>query len=909
MFGKIRQRVILSCALIQVGMFFPAGPLSAQLDMSSPRIVYSLNQGWAFRKTPDLTPQNTGSWQQVDLPHTWNKSDVSDDVDGYYRGPAWYCRNFSVDEALKEKDLYLYFEGANQHAEVYVNGAMAGSHIGGYTAFSIPLNAWLTRGKTPNELAVRVDNSSDSTIAPLSADFTFYGGLYRNVHLVALNKLHFSCTDDASPGIYIRTPFVSKDNATLEVNGSFVDHTETVNQSRITTTLIDAKGHIISTNSQIIRTQPGEQKTFGMALRNIRHPHLWSPDNPYLYTAIITLTDMATKRIMDKTCIAVGLRWFRFDADKGFFLNGKYCRLAGISRHQDYPEMGNALSDSVQIADVIRIKKMGCNFFRIAHYPQSPAVLKACDSLGVLASVEIPVVNEITESDSFYASCRHMQQEMIRQNFNHPAVIIWGYMNEILLRPHFNNDKSRQQLYFQHIALLARSLDSLTRKEDPDRYTMMACHGDFNKYRSTGLTDIPMLLGWNLYSGWYGGQQEDFAAFLDRHHRELPGRPFMITEYGADADARIRSLSPMRFDKSVEFATAFHQYYWDEMLKRPWVAGSVIWILADFNSEKRAESFPHINTKGLMTGDRIPKDPYYFYQARLLEKSFVAIASRSWLLRAGVADSSQSVCYQPVEAASNLDSLELWNNGQSLGVKKVEDGWCIWQVPFTDGINHILVSGRQKGARDKSILSDGADITFQLQPYRWTRGQTAFHSLNILLGAKRYFIDAADHAIWQPEQPYHPGSWGYVGGQPFHIAGNNQLPYGTDKNIKGTDKDPVYQTQRVGLSSFRLDVPAGHYECIFHFAELDGSTGPNLPYNLHPPFPKPSGPGRRIFDLYMNDKPLLTHFDITDSAGTAAALEEHFTIITSEGEGIRIDFRPVEGEPILNALQIKKLGN
>ena len=900
MFGKIRQRVVLYCALIQAGFLFTAAPVAAQLYMSSPRIVRSLDPGWLFRKA-------TGGEQVVDLPHTWNSSDVSDDTDGYYRGVGWYRKRFAVDETLKGKDLYLYFEGANQHAEVYVNGDRVGEHVGGYTAFIVPLDASLRTGNDSNEVTVKVDNRSDSNIAPLSADFTFYGGLYRHVHLVALNKLHFSCTDDAAPGVYISSPAVSANSATLQVSGCFVNHAGAAGRCLVSTVLTDANGHPVSSDRRSLSVEDNGERSFNIQLPTIGHPHLWSPDAPYLYTATVTLTDLSTGAVMDRVRIPVGLRWFRFDADKGFFLNGKYCRLAGISRHQDYPGMGNALPDSIAVADVLRIKKMGGNFFRIAHYPQSPAVLKACDSLGILASVEIPIVNEITESDSFYTTCRHMQEEMIRQNFNHPSVIIWGYMNEILLRPHFNNDKDRQQRYFRHITELARSLDSLTRKEDPGRYTLLACHGDFNKYRATGLTDIPMLLGWNLYSGWYGGQQQDFAAFLDRHHKELPGKPFMITEYGADADARIRSLTPQRFDKSVEFATSFHRYYWDEMLKRPWVAGSVIWILADFNSEKRAESMPHFNTKGLMTGDRTPKDPYYFYQARLLAQPFVAVASKGWTLRAGVADSGRTVCYQPVEAASNLDSLELWNNGQSLGRKKVEDGWCTWQVPFTDGVNHILVSGQLKGNTDKNKLSDGADIDFQLQPYQWDPARPAFHALNVLLGAKRYFVDAAGGEIWQPEQAYHRGSWGYIDGQPFRIADNSQLPYGTDKNIKGTDLDPVYQTQRVGLHSFRLDVPAGHYECILHFAELDGSTGPNLPYNLHSPYPKPASPGHRVFDVYINDKPALTHFDITDSCGTGAALKEHFSIRTDGEEGIRIDFRSVEGEPVLNALQVKRI--
>ncbi|MEI9956219.1 MAG: glycoside hydrolase family 2 TIM barrel-domain containing protein [Ferruginibacter sp.] len=224
-------------------------------------------------------------------------------------------------------------------------------------------------------------------------------------------------------------------------------------------------------------------------------------------------------------------------------------------------------------------------------------------------------MNEITESEAFYQNCKNMQVEMIRQNYNHPSIIIWCYMNEILLKPHFTNDKERQKIYFAAITKLAQSLDSITRKEDPYRYTMIANHADFTKYNDNKLTTIAMITGWNLYSGWYSAKQEDFPAFLDRHHEKLPNQPFMITEYGADADNRIRSVAPLRFDKSVEYTTKFHQFYITEIMKRPFVAGSVVWNLADFNSETRTETMPHINNKGLLTWDRIPKDPYYLYQA------------------------------------------------------------------------------------------------------------------------------------------------------------------------------------------------------------------------------------------------------------------------------------------------------
>jgi beta-galactosidase len=278
--------------------------------------------------------------------------------------------------------------------------------------------------------------------------------------------------------------------------------------------------------------------------------------------------------------------------------------LIGTSRHQDYKGLGNAVDKKLALQDVAFIKNMGANFLRIAHYPQDPAVLQACDELGLLTSVEIPVVNEITESASFYNNCINMQVEMIRQNYNHPSVIIWCYMNEIFLRPHFNGERNGRKNILPPLQS-RKNIGQCYRKEDPSRYTMIANHADFARYNEYGLTTLSMLTGWNLYSGWYGGKLEDFSVFLDKHHQKLPQQPFMVAEYGADADNRIRSMEPVRFDKSVEYTTRFHQYYIGEIMKRPFVAGAVIWNLADFNSETRIETMPHINNKGLLTWDRI----------------------------------------------------------------------------------------------------------------------------------------------------------------------------------------------------------------------------------------------------------------------------------------------------------------
>jgi len=874
------------------------GSIFSQLDHAAPRISINLNKGWQFTKGA----YEALSWQSVDLPHTWNAKDVMDDTAGYFRGACWYKKTISLPDSLQSKELFLYFKGANQETEVYINGIKAGSHRGGYTAFSVPIGTLLHFGRAHrNEIAVRVDNSPDPNIPPLSADFTFYGGLYRDVFLVAVNKAHFSCTDHASNGIYITTPRVSAESATLHTEGTIRNSSSSARLFTLSTVVRDAKGRKVLGTRETISLEPLSSKTFTGTFKAISHPHLWSPEDPYLYSVDLSILDAASGKLLDRVRSPLGFRWVHFDADKGFFLNGKPYRLAGISRHQDHQGMGNALPASLATRDMEWVKRMGANFLRIAHYPQDPAVLEACDRLGLLCSVEIPVVNEITESDSFYRNCMDMQVEMIRQNFNHPSVIIWGTMNEVLLKSHFTNDKPRQKEYYSHIATLASSLDSLTRKEDPYRITMMANHGDINRYREAGLTGIPMLVGWNLYSGWYGGKMEDFPSSLDRIHKEFPNTPFMVTEYGADADPRIRSSHPVRFDKSVEFVTQFHAYYWKEILKRPFVAGSVIWNLADFNSETRNETMPHINNKGLLSWDRIPKDPYYFYEATWSRKPFVKIASSYWKTRAGVADSTGRQSFQPLQVASNLDSIELFVNGKSHGFRKVVDGLCEWTLPFSEGVHLVRASGRQHG----KVYSDQLRIDFKLQPYLLTSARNPFREINILLGTGRTFMGEEGRRPWLPDQPYHTGAWGSVGGRPFKID-NGKLPYGTDKLILGTDDDPIYQTQQVGISRYQLDVPPGSYELTLHFAEIEGGVVKVPPYDLSDSS-RQEKQAERVFNVYVNDSLFLSHFNIAAQFGTACAVIKKLRLVVSDGRGVRVRFEAVTGEPVLNALQLRRL--
>ncbi|MDB5012182.1 MAG: hypothetical protein JWQ25_384, partial [Daejeonella sp.] len=514
------------------------------------RTVISINQGWSFTKGKyNFSANPSVIWEKVSIPHTWNALDVTDDESDYHRGTCWYKKNLSIDKSLKGKNLFLFFEGVNQHAEVYINGKKAGSHIGGYTRFSVQIDQFIDFAEgSQNTVVVKVDNSFNENLPPLTADFTFFGGIYRDVYLIVNNPVHFNLKNGAA-GVFITTPLVNTKEAAVSIKSEIVNSSGFKKMLIVHTVIKSREGKIIAEKQSNVSLKPGEEQVIYQLINKIGSPELWTPENPYLYTVVTQIKDAKTGLLVDELINPLGFRWFRFDAAKGFFLNDKPYKLIGTSRHQDFKGLGNALTDVYHTNDVNLLKEMGANFLRVAHYPQDPAVLEACDRLGILAAVEIPVVNAITESEEFYQNCKFMQVEMIRQNFNHPSVIIWGYMNEVLLRPKFSGQPERQKEYFAHITQLAEQLDALTRKEDPSRYTMMAHHGDFNRYKQTRLIDIPMLVGWNLYQGWYSGSVQGFGEFLDRYHQEFPDKPVMVTEYGADADPRIRSLNPERFDK------------------------------------------------------------------------------------------------------------------------------------------------------------------------------------------------------------------------------------------------------------------------------------------------------------------------------------------------------------------------
>ncbi|MBV9772464.1 MAG: glycoside hydrolase family 2 protein, partial [Gemmatimonadetes bacterium] len=723
------------------------------------RIRYTIDDGWKFLLdgvnfawSPTVSD---AAWQDVSLPHTWNAADPFDDVPSYRRGVGWYRRPLRLDPALKGKRVFLYFEGANQRADVYVNGAFVGEHRGGYTAFSVDATRFLRFDGT-DLVAVQVDNSHDPFIAPLSVGYALYGGIYRDVWVVATDPVHLDVTDHASSGVFVSTPSVSRERGEVAVRGTVVNDGAAAVRLRVVSTVTDAAGGQVARGTSALALAAGARGEFRQALPPVRTPRLWSPDDPYLYT--VTTEVWSGDSLVDRVTNPLGFRWYRFDPQGGFFLNGAKLQLRGTNRHQDHQGLGSAMPDELHRRDMELIKQMGANFVRLAHYPQDPAVLEAADRLGLLVWEEIPVVNYVTPAPEFTANAENMLRDMIRQHRNHPSVILWGIMNEVFLWSPEGARIGRQSdtTYMRWVRDLAADENRLARAEDLTRPTTMAIHGsaDYDRAGVAGVTDV---LGVNEYSGWYSGVFADFGKGLDRRHAAHPDQPLFVSEYGAENDERVNSLEPERFDFSGTWLRMFHESYLRQIAARPWLAGTAVWNQFDFSQPETGGSIPYMNQKGLLTWDRRPKDVYYLYQANWTTAPMVRVASHEWTHRAGVGPAQAT---QPVDVYSNLASVELFVNGRSLGAKAPDDvRKASWQVPFVPGDNVV----EARGERDGRPYSDRVTIHFTAVPAQLRDAEIPFQALGVNVGTRAQFA-GRDGEVWLGDQAYRAGGFGFLGG-------------------------------------------------------------------------------------------------------------------------------------------------
>ena len=841
------------------------------------RLTRTINSAWIFSQD--------GKETLVNIPHTWNALDIQDETPGYWRGLCTYRKNLHISDDLSGKKVFIRFEGVNQETELIVNGTSVGTHVGGYSAFCFDVTPYVRQGK--NDILVKVDNKHNVEIPPLSADFSFLGGIYRDVELIITADAHISLTHYGSSGVYITTPEVSESVSRLNFQtyvGASVKDRYVLEQE-----LIDACSRIIASVSDKIIIEEGDNQLFTQSLE-VRNVNLWDVDSPYLYRVRTFLKDR-NGNVIDQVENPVGFRTYAIDKDKGFFLNGRNLKLTGTNRHQDYHKKGNALSDEMHVRDINLLKDMGGNFLRISHYPQDPIVVQMCDRLGLLASVEIPVVDMVTQDcPEFNSNTVNMLKEMIYQHINNPSIIIWCYGNEYQHKAPFDSwFATEEQIcgHFRSEAGLFEECQKVCKTIDSARPTMaVICADPIEVYSLSKAGHIPDIMGFNIYSGWYGGEFSKMKDHLHHLREVFPDQPILLTEYGAGVDPRIHSNKPTRFDYSSEYGRMFHSEYLKMFKEMPWLMGTAVWNLNDFYSEWRIDAVPHVNNKGLVGLDREKKNGYFLYQAYLSKKPYLMIGDRKWEIRGGLEGETHKI-----EVFSNAENVSLSINGKSFGTKAVEDCLAIFEVVYFPGENYIAVE-------DSNGLKDAIKVEYRQVP----DDMNDFTEMNIMLATDRVFEDRQAGAVWIPEKEYAPGSWGYIGGDRF-IDGENPRSFSSLK-IYGTDNDPIFQTQRVGIEGFKADVPDGQYYVYLYFTELfikpDGTP---IMYKIGETEIQET---ERVFDVSINGEVVLKDFDMKKQFGSQRSIIKKFTVNVNDGEGIMVGFDAIKGYPVLNAVRIYK---
>ncbi|HET7539443.1 MAG TPA: glycoside hydrolase family 2 TIM barrel-domain containing protein [Polyangiaceae bacterium] len=666
------------------------------------RVDIDLDQGWAFQRADvpfaEATALDDSAWTPLDLPHTWNALDGQDGpATPYYRGIGWYRKHYSVPSRLQGQRLYLQFDGSNISTDVFVNGRAAGSHVGGYAAFRFDVTELVTFGGD-NVIAVKVNNAAGAdlnhelipesptvNVPPLSADYTFFGGLYRSVHLLSTPPLAISPMDFGSSGVYVKQTHVSAASAELTITVKLSNDSDGTASAKLRASVLDAAQVEVAsaTATQIV---PARGKDDAVLSTTLTSPHLWDGlGDPYLYSVRVDLLDGAM--VLDSITVPLGVRSFSLDADTGFELNGKHLGLHGVNKHQDQRDKGWAIADTDTDADFAIVRELGANAVRLAHYQHAQHTYDLCDRAGLVVWAETPVVNRINDTPEFTASAEQQLTELIRQNYNHPSIVFWSVGNETTLRAGPSPD-----------ALIAH-LASVVAAEDPTRLAAYAADGT--------ATDSPVNFhgqahGFNEYQGWYGGKIADFTSWADANREAHPEAPIGITEYGAGASIAEHTADPAAADSgqnhtngahAEEYQSYYHESYWPLLQARPFIWGTFVWALFDFASDTREEGMAAgLNDKGLITFDRqTKKDAFYWYKANWSAEKFVHINSRRFV---NLPQSSNTIVVY-----SNVEAVELQLNGSSLSTRTATNHRFVWKnVTWADGAN-VVEARATTGAR------------------------------------------------------------------------------------------------------------------------------------------------------------------------------------------------------------------
>lgn len=850
------------------------------LSIYSQRSVQSLNSAWKF------SLENQDKTEIVNIPHTWNAEDPFRDGKEYFRGKGTYQKTLFASEEWEQKRVFIKFEGSNQITSLFVNNQKIGEHRGGYTGFVFDISEALKIGEE-NQIRIEVDNAHNTDIPPLDADFNFYGGIYRDLELIVSDLVHFEIANEATGNILVKIPEVSKENAKIQLETKLVNHSLENKNTLVSIDIFDHESNSIKTLNKKLSLKPSETKSLKFEYQ-VKNPKLWSPDSPNLYRIEASISDQKSEKLLDVFDTKVGFRWFEIDAENGFFLNGKPLKLIGANRHQDFQGLGNALPNAIHQSDYKTIKEMGANFIRTAHYPQDPEVYKICDELGLLVWSEVPVINDVTDTPAYHEISLKMQREQILQFFNHPSVIFWGYMNEIFIRLVFNNKitDTEKEAKIKTSVALAEKLEMETKKLDPDRLSVMALHEN-ELYNISGITDIPDVIGWNLYFGWYSQGLDNFGKFLDDQHKRYPDRPLIISEYGPGADIRIQTDDPKSWDYSEAYQLKLHKSYLNQVMERDYVVGMAAWNFADFGSSFRQDAMPYINQKGLVNFDRSKKDIYHYYQSRLLKKPFIYIAGKNYEKRYPK-DKNDSI---EIMVFSNTKDVKLIVDNIEF-TSKVEDGIAVFKLSIPEG-KHRLTATTDSVSHSREI-----NVKFRKNLVK----EIAQNNILVNVGTHVNYTDPVTNEIWISDQEYKTGGFGYVGGEVFQKS-KDKLQ-GTASDIQGTENDPLFQTMREGISAYKFDLEKGNYKVSLLFAEPDFNASEKNIYNLGTAENEKTI-NVRSFDININGELVSKDLNLARDYGRIRAVEVFYEIKAENG--ITVEFEENSGKSILSGIKLEKL--
>ena len=615
------------------------------------REITKIMKGWEFTG-PD------GTTTTVDLPHTWNARDGQDGGNDYWRGTCIYRTRFAAPQFnTVSHQVWIQFDGVNASAHVLLNGSPVCNHDGGYSTFRANITELL---RDENELTVEVDNSKNDRVYPQKADFTFYGGIYRDVSLMVVSKNHFTLDYFGGPGIRI-TPTVQGADASVQVT------TWHDGEGEVSIELLDAAGNTVATGK-------GPDITL-----TIFNAHLWNGvKDPYLYSCKARLVVNGT--VEDETTTRFGVRSFKVDPKKGFFLNGKSYPLHGVSRHQDRKGLGNAITREMHDEDMALIKEIGANTIRLAHYQHDQYFYDLCDEVGMVVWAEIPYISEHMPNGR--ENTISQMKELIIQNYNHPCIVCWGVSNEITI-----STKDKKDMLDNH-----RQLNDLCHEMDKTRLTTLACYamcGPFN--RSAHITDM---VSWNLYLGWYVPGFILNDLWMGFFHLCFPNRPFGYSEYGAEGMPNLHSTHPHRGDHTEEYQAKYHEYMLRCFKRHPWMWATHVWNMFDFAADARDQGGePGMNHKGLVTFDRkTKKDSFYLYKAWWSDEAFVHICSKRFVERTGSTAT--------VKVYSNQSTVALYVNGNKVGEQTGEHVFT-FKVPLNGELHIQAVAGDRT---DESVI-------------------------------------------------------------------------------------------------------------------------------------------------------------------------------------------------------------